>query len=335
VTQLPISTINKLERYALEEYQYSLFVPLCDWADHVCLALAELNQHYMFDALDAVVACHLDRMALDAREAEIYTGAPQAVHADLVRRLSVVDSPAADQAIQREWDQYAQNYSIAVEAEPKRHSSAEPLFDNSLDDITSDIEAERNVAALVDDEWMDGNDEEDEYDFIEYDGAKPWLPTASQSRRSHSNSSTMSYESMQQWRSATHHANSSVTDVEHVISEPVTQVGPEATTQSLDHSDCVECRFYAGPQNVPGPRPLESFDLEPGISIVMSPNTSNARRETFTAARSARRYGLDIKVDPARGSGPADVGSHPQIHTSHNHKNGRYTGWDLPHIWGF
>ena len=330
VTHLPIATINKLERFALEEYQYSLFVPLCDWVDHVCAALSDMNRRYTFDAHDAVVACHLDRMALDAREAEITTGVPQGMVSDYVQRVSIADTPAADQAIQREWDHYAQTYSIASETDPKRHSIAEPAITAEPEDFTSDIEAERNVAALVDDEWM--NDDEDEYDFIEYDGAKPWLPLASDLKRSQSNSSAMSYESMQQWRSNTHHANSSVTSVEYVISEPEPQTG----AHMLDHPDCVECRFYANSSTVPAIRPIESFDLEPGISIIQSPHAARARRDTSPAfVRQSGNYGLDSKIDPLRGHGLADAAPFPQNHTYHSHKHGGYTGWDLPHIWGF
>ena len=186
VTQIPIKEIDRLERLCLRDYNHSLFIPVPSWVDHVNKLYGALIATDALDNHSAIVVAKLDEMAAEARASEL--GDPRAPEHQVARRMSLEELPAAgEQAISRDWDNYALSYAI-----------------DSLD-----AEAERNVSLLVDDDDYDGKEaffvdesmdnqlllEEDEEEYVEYDGARPFIRRSLPLERTSSHSSARSIES--------------------------------------------------------------------------------------------------------------------------------------------
>ncbi|OWT41665.1 hypothetical protein C362_00026 [Cryptococcus neoformans Bt1] len=190
VTSVPISQIDKMERLALADFNFSLYVPVPSWVDHVNKLFTALDLKRRRDEVDSIIHPMLDKMAKEAREVEL---SDPAAHAVLACTKPVIDCrssssdeipAAADQATSRDWVSFASSYAHDQKLANSRWSAR-----GSEDDVELE-RAERNVEMLLNDEDMDEveqevlEQDEDEEEFLEYDGAKKWLPTASEMRRS-------------------------------------------------------------------------------------------------------------------------------------------------------
>ncbi|OXG98289.1 hypothetical protein C345_00019 [Cryptococcus neoformans A2-102-5] len=190
VTSVPISQIDKMERLALADFNFSLYVPVPSWVDHVNKLFTALDLKHRRDEVDSIIHPMLDKMAKEAREVEL---SDPAAHAVLACTKPVIDCrssssdeipAAADQATSRDWVSFASSYAHDQKLANSRWSAR-----GSEDDVELE-RAERNVEMLLNDEDMDEveqevlEQDEDEEEFLEYDGAKKWLPTASEMRRS-------------------------------------------------------------------------------------------------------------------------------------------------------
>lgn len=190
VTSVPISQIDKMERLALADFNFSLYVPVPSWVDHVNKLFTALDLKHRRDEVDSIIHPMLDKMAKEAREVEL---SDPAAHAVLACTKPVIDCrssssdeipAAADQATSRDWVSFASSYAHDQKLANSRWSAR-----GSEDDVELE-RAERNVEMLLSDEDMDEveqevlEQDEDEEEFLEYDGAKKWLPTASEMRRS-------------------------------------------------------------------------------------------------------------------------------------------------------
>ena len=184
-----------MERAALKDFHFSLHVPVSAWVDHVNKAFTALITKDSVDEIDSIAIPILDQMVTEAREAELCDPRSLASLPNHERRLSAQLFPAAaDQALSRDWGSFARTYAINDNdfGAPDRRSSREIIAEMEM--------AERTVSALVDDDNTD-----DEEEFLDYDGAKRWLPSMFESRRSASHSSLKSFDSFQdvdQWRTA-------------------------------------------------------------------------------------------------------------------------------------
>lgn len=190
VTSVPISQIDKMERLALADFNFSLYIPVPSWVDHVNKLFTALDLKHRRDEVDSIIHPMLDKMAKEAREVEL---SDPAAHAVLACTKPVIDCrssssdeipAAADQATSRDWVSFASSYAHDQKLANSRWSAR-----GSEDDVELE-RAERNVEMLLNDEDMDEveqevlEQDEDEEEFLEYDGAKKWLPTASEMRRS-------------------------------------------------------------------------------------------------------------------------------------------------------
>ncbi|WWC70410.1 uncharacterized protein I206_104361 [Kwoniella pini CBS 10737] len=186
VTTIPVKQIDRMERIALADLNFSLHVPVSSWVDHVNKLYASLISKILPDEIDLVVTPIIDEMVTDARNVELedpQDGSPALTQYE--RRASADELPAAaDQAISRDWGTFARTYGI----------SQQDLRDSEID--VEMERAERDVNALVADEYSEEQeDEEEEEEFLDYDGAKKWLPTLSELKRSGSRSSDTSLSS--------------------------------------------------------------------------------------------------------------------------------------------
>lgn len=189
VTSVPSPQIDKMERLALADLNFSLYVPVPSWVDHVNKLFTALDLKRHRDEVDSIIHPMLDKMAREAREVELNDPAACAVQAYtrpvIDCRSSSDEIPAAaDQATSRDWVSFASSYAHDQKLANSRWSAR-----GSEDDVELE-RAERNVEMLLNDEDMDEveqevlEQDEDEEEFLEYDGAKKWLPTASEMRRS-------------------------------------------------------------------------------------------------------------------------------------------------------
>ncbi|WVW83662.1 hypothetical protein I302_105683 [Kwoniella bestiolae CBS 10118] len=188
VTSIPIKQLDRMERIALADLHFSLHVPVSSWVDHVNKLYASLITKAIPDEVDLVVTPIIDEMVTEARNVELEDPQDASPASHYERRLSSDELPAAaDQAISRDWGSFARTYGISQQ---------------DMRDLEVDVEmerAERDVNALVNDEYlgeeMEEEEEEDDEDFLDYDGAKKWLPSMSELKRSGSNSSDTSLSS--------------------------------------------------------------------------------------------------------------------------------------------
>lgn len=301
VTRLPIRLIDTFERVALKDFHYSLHIPLPSWIEHITSAHITLltdNAH----SHTATIEKLLDQMIGEARDALLN---------DPLNWVIDNDFQYASSTPSRDWRNHSRSHSMQSQEAPEW---------TGTEDLSIDIEAERNVAALVADDEVLMDEEEDEYDFVEYDGAKPWLPTMSDLRRSHSNSSAVSQdESLSQWRlehhyASNHHANSSVTEIEQLVTQP----SMSQYESSYDH-DCSQCYSQVAhvEADAPWSSPLfraESRDafeedeyLEPGIAVVRPaapvdhsvPSTVSSATATMTGYPPRDQSGVQVPTDLA------------------------------------
>ncbi|ODO08938.1 hypothetical protein L198_00677 [Cryptococcus wingfieldii CBS 7118] len=209
VTTIPIKTIDAMERCALNDLNWSLYVPVASWVDHVNQLFVDLDDKPVKDDADAVVHYVLDKMATEARGVELdedlekktfatphFIASPLAAS---IRRLSYDETPAAfDQLATRDWDSFARSYQHQQDPKPSSavYPARIPAVSALMEDDGVEIErAERNVEMLLSDDDMNEVEsqveefEEDDEEFLEYDGAKKWLPTAAEMRKTSSNQS--------------------------------------------------------------------------------------------------------------------------------------------------
>lgn len=184
VTGIDTLELDRLERFALQDLCYSLYIPTSAWADHVNKLYASIEcKGSVATQTDLIMIGLLDQMVHEARSAEIADPLEQQQQAwsssppSFERRVSYeAASAAADQLFNRSWDMLCDTLPAPAER---------PGYN------TGDVEmerAERDVSALVDDDG-DGDEDEDEDEFLEYDGADRFLPSLSELKRSSSNSS--------------------------------------------------------------------------------------------------------------------------------------------------
>ena len=305
VTSIPVKQIDRMERCALQDLHFSLHVPTPSWVDHVNKLFSSLICKPQLDELDAVVVSSLDHLVTEAREAELSDTKSFAQIPSLERRLSAQELLAsADQGISRDWSAYSRSYSF--DRKSQRASSHE---------LDAELEAERTVAALVDEDMEDDDDEE----FLDYDGAKRWLPSESELRRSSSHSSSKSYDSVTQWRQSIYHPDSQPFAAHRNSSASSFDfVTPRKTSDgAYDHpsTDCPQCAHstyhtptlaadvYSTPPEPTGwPTTLtmptqahryKDLDvyLEPGISIVKAPPTTQHRTSDAFGVQEQCEYG--------------------------------------------
>ncbi|WVF71667.1 hypothetical protein IAT40_006475 [Kwoniella sp. CBS 6097] len=196
VTTIPVKQLDRMERCALADLHFSLHVPVSSWVDHVNKLYASLICKALPDDVDIVVTPIIDDMVTEAREVELndpQEGSPVLSY-DRRPSTEMVHPAAADQAISRDWGSFARYYAHG--------QNFSPLWNSQGIEVDVEMErAERSVDALVNDEYrMDGeieeDDEDDEEEFLDYDGAKRWLPSMSELKRSTSLSSDRSFDSL-------------------------------------------------------------------------------------------------------------------------------------------
>ncbi|WVR07233.1 hypothetical protein IAU60_004274 [Kwoniella sp. DSM 27419] len=194
VTTVPVKELDKMERFALSDLHYSLHVPVSSWVDHVNKIYASLISKALPDEVDVVVIPVIDEMVTEARECELNNPRSDSHSLPMFeRRSSAEELPAAaDQAISRDWGSFARPYAQIGQVESQ-------LWDSTLDDDVQMARAERSVDALVNDDDVT-EAEDDEEEFLDYDGAKRWLPTESEFKRSASGSSDTSFVSTEYHR---------------------------------------------------------------------------------------------------------------------------------------
>ncbi|KAK8864212.1 hypothetical protein IAR55_001458 [Kwoniella newhampshirensis] len=188
VTTIPIKQIDRMERCALMDLHFSLFVPVSSWVDHVNKLYTALISKLLSDEVDHIVIPFIDQMVTDARDTELEDPLSVSSSPNYERRLSAEELPAAaDQAISRDWGSFARPYVHVP--------NASAVWEGRDAEVDVEMErAERSVDALVNDEDWEVEEEEEE-EFLDYDGAKRWLPPVSELKRSTSNSSDRSHGS--------------------------------------------------------------------------------------------------------------------------------------------
>ncbi|WVQ82400.1 hypothetical protein IAT38_004528 [Cryptococcus sp. DSM 104549] len=196
VTTIPIKEIDAMEIHALIDLNWSLYVPVASWVDHVNKLFISLEDKPAHDEIDAIVLPIIDTMAKTARDVELDDPADLGLMPAMERRLSGDEFAAADQATSRDWHTFARTYAH-VQGSSDRDGYEVEMQDEPRDEF--ERLAERNVNMLLEEEYVDDDelevvedDVEDEEEFLEYDGAKRWLPPASELQRSSSNGSDRS-----------------------------------------------------------------------------------------------------------------------------------------------
>jgi hypothetical protein len=256
VTSIPIAQIDRMERAALQDLHFSLHVPLTAWVDHVNKIWAGLYARIdAQDTMDRIVLDTVNGMVDEARDCELK---------DISSPISRLSSgspafPGAHDIDNVHWAALSRDYNVGMDAE----------------DVDEELAyAARNVSALVDDD--DGMEDEEE-EFLDYDGAKRWLPSIAELKRTASNSST---ESIEAWRRTVGPANSKAVRASHDFdAQPYDVTGralPAAVYRSThgDCSTCVSCERRAVDKSfsTSGAVTPPSFQdaghyLEPGISV--------------------------------------------------------------------
>ncbi|WWD17490.1 hypothetical protein CI109_101931 [Kwoniella shandongensis] len=285
VTTIPVKQLDIMERCALHDLNFSLFVPVSSWVDHVNKLYTALISKVLPDEVDDIVIPFIDQMVTEAREVELDDPQSASSSPNYDRRLSAEELPAAaDQAISRDWGSFARTYAQV----PTDHAP----WDTRGADIDVEMErAERSVDALVNEE-----EDEEEEEFLDYDGAKRWLPPVSELKRSTSNSSERSYGSdnshqrVTSYPSYTNHVaiDEFASSSRHRSSSDWTSLGSKPTKTSdwrsadaFDYDQRIApscCQRCDGQKSVHKRSPLGSrghpnigYPIEPGISVVAPP----------------------------------------------------------------
>jgi hypothetical protein len=256
VTSIPIAQIDRMERAALQDLHFSLHVPLTAWVDHVNKIWAGLYARIdAQDTMDRIVLDTVNGMVDEARDCEL-----RDISSPISRRSSSPTFPGAQDVGNVHWASFARDYNV----------------DMDMQDVDEELAyAARNVSALVDD---DEGMEDEEEEFLDYDGAKRWLPSIAELKRTASNSST---ESIEAWRRTVGPANPKAVRLSHDFdAQPYDVTGraiPAAVYRSThdDCSTCVSCERRAVDKSfsTSGAVTPPSFQgaghyLEPGISVL-------------------------------------------------------------------
>jgi len=262
VTGLPVKDIDQMERYALADYHYSLYIPTSAWADHVNNLYSSLLCKNLRDEAEDVILDSLDKMVTEAREIELTDTCGRFSPVN-ERRISVQELPAAgEQATSRDWGTFARSYAINEPVSARNSWDAGMEFNR----------AERIVHALVvEDENMD---EQEEDEFLDYDGAKPWLPSVSEMRRSASDSSAQSFESVAQWRAGVSQAIIAPSSRQNSVPSAYPPIEGCAECARGQHCSTSNVKDY--PISTRLPIPPSAYKetgvyLEPGIAIIRPP----------------------------------------------------------------
>ncbi|WVQ99216.1 hypothetical protein IAU59_006348 [Kwoniella sp. CBS 9459] len=333
VTTIPVQQIDRMERCALADLHFSLHVPVSSWADHVNKLYTSIICNPLQDEVDLVITPIIDEMVTEARKVELEDPRECSPALSYDRRSSIemVHPAAADQAISRDWGSFARYYAHGQNLSPEWDAQG----------IEADVEmerAERSVDALVNDELrMDGEieeeDDEDEEEFLDYDGAKRWLPSMSELNRSSSHSSDQSFESIDSHRRvATYPAQAQAYHVPlDILETPVRQRTfsdwsyHSAKSNSsfdwetsdflypIDYDKCQKCDHREHRSDITTSTKKLPFAVrnlnhdqcyvEPGIAVIPSPTARQAKydssRSLNTSQRSSASSGSALGYGPA------------------------------------
>ena len=170
MTSIPISQIDLMERAALQDLHHSVHLSLPCWLDHVSKLLSTFTYKGALDELDVTMIPILDEMETEAR---------QSLVRDAKDRLSGFQTSVAwmKQYLREDWD--ISSRALTYE----EYSALEKRFQHELK--ARMVISSRNVSELVD----DTDPEEEEEEFLDYDGAERFLPTRSEIRQLRSRSS--------------------------------------------------------------------------------------------------------------------------------------------------
>lgn len=297
VTHIRIKEIHQYEVLALNDYHWSLFFPRDLWMTYIETYVTLYAEHlrvYPHNRFGQIVFDILNNLLQEAQQqlqTEHDTALAQmfgfnAVEVEsfepvlqLGRRLSASEMPTAgDQAVGRDWSSYAQTYSIA--RDPRQSADVATVDGHEFE---SDLEAERNVAALVGDDSMETDEtydfDEVESEFLEYDGAQPFL---SELQRSTSNQSGGTVDSHDAWvaaqpRSQHKPRENSTTQVEMLLQ---VQVEPDFSLDARMENDRTTAwvnSLHQAAEHMPHredshfnntPQFEHAKFLEPGIAVV-------------------------------------------------------------------
>lgn len=192
LTWIPIQDFQRMERCALADFNYSLYLPVSTWVGHVNSLYAVIVGTER-DGPYLVVRDVLVTLSQLAHASEVSD--PSTSNGDLWERLLEPRLPAARwQASARDWAAWPHASSmIPAHDGPDIHFTESGIFDSlsGADEENEQalIQAERAVGLLVDEEdiIVDGldefADEDEEEEFVEYDGASRFLPPLPQTRR--------------------------------------------------------------------------------------------------------------------------------------------------------
>ncbi|OCF42796.1 hypothetical protein I317_03398 [Kwoniella heveanensis CBS 569] len=320
VTTIPVVQLDKMERCALADLHYSLHVPVSSWVDHVNNLYASLIYKALHDDVDLVITPIIDEMVTEAREVELNDPQQGSSAPSYERRPSaeLIHPAAADQAISRDWGSFARYYAHG--------QNSSPQWDGQGVEVDVEMErAERSVDALVNDEYrMDGEIEEeeddDEEEFLDYDGAKRWLPSTSELKRSTSLSSDRSFDSTDSHQRAT--TFSSQLQAYHVpldiLETPVRQrthsdwsyhsAKSNASSSDWENSDflypvetdkCQKCDHQQQRSSTTTSGKRHPFAIrhanrdqrfvEPGIAMIPSPSARQAKYSSMSRLNGSQR----------------------------------------------
>ena len=186
VTAIPTSHINFMERAALQDLYGSLYIPMACWIDHVNELLVTVVRKDTFDEMDAYTTYLLDDMLTEARHAR---------HPPTQEMWYQLPSDPKKPAMVTELlkgDETAPSPAFAAE---KSGANAK----------LSQLETSGISAAAIRDISELDRDESEEEEFLEYDGAKPWLPPLPENRQFQSHPSRTVIEASHRtnrWRCA-------------------------------------------------------------------------------------------------------------------------------------
>ncbi|ORX36840.1 hypothetical protein BD324DRAFT_651321 [Kockovaella imperatae] len=297
VTGISVTQIYQLEVAALRDFHWALYIPLSAWVDHV----NNLYSAFVYDeaARDTIVYTTLDDMVSQAREAELNDPRASTLAILDTSRRSSLDM-TADHVLAREWGAFARSYSY------DRH------------EVDFDKEQHRNVSALVDDERIDEDEEEEDEWALDYDGATRWLPSMSELRRSLSGSQSPEPLGRRREQEAGSHDRSSSFD--YGLATPPFRQAPVKQSSVFYHRAPLgtPANYTYHENNVPQqahwtpPDGLKvhhrpSMELEPGVTVVRPPLADVHRQDPpmrLTPHEQQMREAEEFSMDSAHGYFP-------------------------------
>ena len=262
-----------MESAALQDLHFSLYIPTSSWADHVNTHFAALISKPLIDEFDSVTIPIIDQMVTVAREAELSDPRSSIPSPAAQRRLS--DIPAADQALSRTGVP-----SLDSTLSTTVYTARTAKFSDHTISMWRWWSGPLTLWSV--NQKMKGEDGDEEDEFLDYDGAKRWLPSVSELRRcrSGSNSSVRSALSAEEVDHSRIVAPQPVYHVDHPSRRSWdVNVAPHPNTterylHEKRHPNIAESGLPAAKQTFGQPTHYHGSDvyLEPGISIIRPPH---------------------------------------------------------------